>query len=194
MGIEALGVAVVLFLSARVMKQVSQRAGEGSTPPMEPRAPGDAPQTMAELWQEMREQLEAARRQQTGEAELPAPVKKSGPTPRLTTPKRLPAPKARFPVPVPVERGGSIEVASREASLPELDQDDGAEALVQRRIDAATARNGEWTMGDHTRFDAKIRATIPVTAEVRKRHPLRQAMIWREVLSPPVSLRDREEI
>ena len=194
MGIEALGVAVALFLVARVIKQVSQRAGEGTSTPLAPRAPGDAPETMAELWQEMRAQLEIARRQQEGRAELPAPVKRPGPATRMTAPKRLPAPKARFPVPVPVERGGSIEVASREVSLSELDQDDGAEALVQRRIDAATARNGEWTMGDHTRFDAKIRAAIPITAEVRKRHPLRQAMIWREVLSPPVSLRDREEI
>jgi len=194
MGIEALGVAVALFLVARVIKQVSQRAGEGTSTPSAPRAPGDAPETMAELWQEMRAQLEIARRQQEGRAELPAPVKRPGPATRMTAPKRLPAPKARFPVPVPVERGGSIEVASREVSLSELDQDDGAEALVQRRIDAATARNGEWTMGDHTRFDAKIRAAIPITAEVRKRHPLRQAMIWREVLSPPVSLRDREEI
>ena len=194
MGIEALGVAVALFLVARAIKQVSQRAGEGTSTPSAPRAPGDAPETMAELWQEMRAQLEIAGRQQEGRVEPPAPVKRPGSATRMTAPKRLPAPKARFPVPVPDERGGSIEVASRAVTIRSEDQDDGAEALVQRRIDAAAARNGEWEMGDHTRFDANIRAEVPKIATVRKRTPLQQAMIWREVLSPPVSLRDREEI
>ena len=195
MAIETLGVAVALFLIARVLKQASQRANGRSPTPASPRAPGDAPETMAELWQEMRAQLDAASRQQAGQSQRPAPMKSSEPTPRMKGPKRLPAPKARFPVPVavPAERGGSIEVAGREEALAELDQDDDAEALVQRRIDAAAARNGAWEMGDHARFDAKIRAVIPATVVVRERHPLRQAMIWREVLSPPLSLREREE-
>jgi hypothetical protein len=96
-------------------------------------------------------------------------------------------------VPVPAERGGSIEVASREVSAVVVDQDDGAEALVQRRIDAAAARNGEWQVSDHERFDAKIRTVAPAAPVNRLRHRLREAMIWREVLAPPVSMRENDD-
>ena len=191
MGGEVIALVLVAFVVARVLKQVGEGRGQGQSTPTAPRDPGAPPETMAELWQEMRQQLDTARRQQAGQ--LPVPAKPATGAPRASGPKHFPAPTARFPVPVPEERGGSIEVASRKVTIRTADQDDGAEALVQRRIDAAAARNGEWTPGDHARFDAKIRAEPPKAAPARTRRPLQQAMIWREVLSPPLALRDRED-
>lgn len=169
----AIFLVVVIFVIVRVLKQVGEAARRGQSPPV-PRAPGEAPQTMAELLLEMRQQVEAARRQPPGRVAHPVPA-------------------ARFPGSVPDERGGSIEVASREVTIREVDQDDGAEALVQRRIAAAAARNGEWQPSDRQRFDARLHAVTPPVPSVRPRHPLRSAMIWREVLSPPVTLRTDDE-
>ena len=184
MGSEIIALVLVAFVVSRVLKQVGERMRQGQSTPAAPRDPGAPPETMAELWQEMRQQLDAAHRQQAGQ--LPAPAKPAGGAARASGPKR-------FPVPVPDERGGSIEVASRKVTIRRADQDDGAEALVQRRLDAAAARNGEWVPGDHQQFDARIRAETPKVAVPRPRHPLQQAMIWREVLSPPLALRDRED-
>jgi hypothetical protein len=188
-------VVAVMLVAFVVIFQLLKRAGAEmrNRQPTRPRDPTAAPETMAELWQEMRAQLDAARAQQEGQARLPAPPRSTGSMARPATPKRLPVPTARFPVPVAVERGGSIEVASREVAPRVVDQDDGAEALVQRRIDAAAARNGEWQLSDHDRFDAKIRTVAAAVPVERRRHRLREAMIWREVLAPPVSLRDIDD-
>jgi hypothetical protein len=81
----------------------------------------------------------------------------------------------------PVRPERAIEVSQREAT----------EALVQRRIQAAELRNREWRLEDHRRFDAQIRqvkVSRPRTLTVTQRR-LRQAMIWNEVLQPPVALR-----
>jgi hypothetical protein len=64
--------------------------------------------------------------------------------------------------------------------------------LVQKRIDAAELRNREWRLEDHKRFDQAIREAKPArVARIAPAHrALRQAMIWNEVLQPPVSMRD----
>ena len=78
-----------------------------------------------------------------------------------------------------------------------VDQDDDAEALVQRRIAAAQSRSGQLTRADHARFDQRIRAQPSVTAPVQRLEPpvapgtpltgsaLRNAFIWAEILGPP---------
>lgn len=163
------------------------------------------PQTMEELLQEMRGQLDGARRHQEIEAATvhPGPVKRlPGPRPPRTVPtatvKRLP-PSGREPW--DVEEGQSLEVDARPIAVEEIgarpvpqriDYDDDAEALVRRRVSAAQLRDGAMTPGDHHRFDTAIRAKAPavVPAPESRATALRRAMIWHEVLSPPLSLRD----
>jgi hypothetical protein len=73
----------------------------------------------------------------------------------------------------------------------EVDQDDAAEALVQRRIDAAEARNQGLTARDHGAFDARIRAQVAERTAVAAVNlaNLRHAFIWSEILGLPVSER-----
>lgn len=100
--------------------------------------------------------------------------------------------------------GYEPEVASYERSdqfdrgeRPLVGQDDDAEALVERRIAAAESRNRALSGADHARFDARIRQA-PAVPELEnpdgaaRAARLRQAIVWREVLGPPVSLRVRE--
>jgi hypothetical protein len=101
-----------------------------------------------------------------------------------------------------IEERDSLEVPARVVSLetevrrPErviYDQDTGAEALVRRRIAAAEARSGALTRADHKVFDERIRQQPAEHTAVRRytAAQLRDAMVWREILGPPVSERDR---
>lgn len=74
------------------------------------------------------------------------------------------------------------------------------DALQAGRVAYAENRNRALTAGDHQKFDARIRAPQAPAASVTPDAPpdarllrLRQAMIWREVLGPPVGLHDREQ-
>ena len=73
---------------------------------------------------------------------------------------------------------------------PVLDHDDDAEALVQRRIDAAEARNREHREVDHRAFHTRIREgeAAPGAAQRHSPSKLREAVIWREILGPPKGL------
>jgi hypothetical protein len=90
----------------------------------------------------------------------------------------------------------SLEAPEPSRTRVEVDQDEGAEALVQRRIQAAMARNRPLSVADHKEFDQKLRvtaakaATVKLAPSIRR---LRNAIIWREVLGPPLGLRDRQE-
>jgi len=69
-----------------------------------------------------------------------------------------------------------------------------AEELVRRRIAYAEAQGRALGSADHSRFDARIRAPAAAAPQAPAAAPgrmqrLRQAMIWREVLGPPVALR-----
>ena len=90
----------------------------------------------------------------------------------------------------------SLETGSERAARVRFDQDDQAEALVQRRIKAAEARSGAITRADHARFDQTIRAPQePIQVHrTRKKVPrgsgsIREAFLWAEILGPPVSRR-----
>lgn len=90
----------------------------------------------------------------------------------------------------------SLEAPEPSRTRVEVDQDEGAEALVQRRIQAAMARNRPISVADHKQFDQKIRGTAAKAAPVKlalSARRLRDAIIWREVLGPPLALRDRQE-
>jgi hypothetical protein len=86
----------------------------------------------------------------------------------------------------------SLEVEPHRPERVEIDQAAATEALVQKRIATAELRNREWRLEDHRRFDQTIReAKKPKPRRPPKAHlSLRQAMIWSEVLGPPLALRD----
>jgi hypothetical protein len=96
----------------------------------------------------------------------------------------------------------SLETGGERLERVVVDHDDQAEALVQRRIAAGEARSGALTKADHTRFDQRIRTAParPLPAQARfalppepaapyTRSALRSAVIWAEILDPPVSRR-----
>jgi|CXWL01.1.fsa_nt_gi hypothetical protein len=199
--------AVVYGLIAFVKRAVKTAQEQGRPLDMSGVSGGRsrAPQTMEELLQEMRGQLDGAKRhREIEEATVhPGPAKRlPGPRPKRTVPTatvtRLP-PTEREPW--AVEEGQSLEVGARPIAVEEIgarpvpqriDYDDDAEALVQRRVTAAQKRDGAMVPDDHRRFDTAIRSKTPVKAAAPETQAmaLRRAMIWHEVLSPPLSLRD----
>lgn len=98
-----------------------------------------------------------------------------------------------------LEDQGSLEVAESLEILDEtrlrparrvVDSDDSAEAVVQRRIAAAEARNRPRTDADHRDFHQRL-AQGEAAAGAAQRHPtqrLRDAFVWREILGPPKAL------
>jgi hypothetical protein len=87
----------------------------------------------------------------------------------------------------------SLEQEVRRAPRRELTQDDDAELLVQKRISAAAARDTARSKADHVAFDRQIRqepadhtGTPGYTVK-----QLRDAVVWREILGPPVSEREK---
>ena len=89
----------------------------------------------------------------------------------------------------------SLEQEVRRAPRREFTQDEDAEQLVARRITAASVRDSARTKADHVKFNSQIRqepaehtATRGYTAQ-----ELRRAVVWREILGPPVSLRSESE-
>jgi hypothetical protein len=124
------------------------------------------------------------------------------PTARKPPTGKRPPISARRPAPlVASEEGGSLETASEVRSLEgevrrpqraEVDSDDEAEAIVAKRIAAAEANLRPLSAADHRAFDDRIRkepadATATQLSSMRR---LRDAVVWREILGPPVSLRD----
>jgi hypothetical protein len=84
----------------------------------------------------------------------------------------------------------NLETVERRPARREVDFDDEAEQIVQRRIRAAQERDRALSKADHQVFDAGIRAVPDATRVARpKLESLRQAIVWREILGPPVSLR-----
>ena len=99
-----------------------------------------------------------------------------------------------------VEEGRPLEVESEARSLEsvvprparrEVDQDDEAEQIAARRIKAAAARDTAQSRVDHVAFDERIRQQPAEHTAVRTytTQQLRDAMVWREILGRPVSLR-----
>lgn len=86
----------------------------------------------------------------------------------------------------------SLEHEVVRAPRQQVDYDEAAEGIERRRIEAAAARSGELTKADHMRFDNRIREEPADHTAVPKYTPaqLRDAIVWREILGPPVSERD----
>jgi hypothetical protein len=86
----------------------------------------------------------------------------------------------------------SLEEDTRRPERAVVDADDQAEAIVARRIAAAEANARPLGAADHLAFDARIRQeTADATAtQGYSMRRMRDAMVWREILGPPVSLRE----
>jgi hypothetical protein len=98
----------------------------------------------------------------------------------------------------PLEIEGQVVSLERPDTRPLrvlIDQDEQAEEIVRRRIAVAEARSKPLTKADHARFDKAIRTSAPAQMRaVRRlsdpaRRELRRAVLWSEILSPPVSQR-----
>jgi hypothetical protein len=183
-GLLLLGALWVLFNLLTKGRQQGRGPGRPPTglPPAGPPRQGDATQREGSRLEALLREFERALDQSGG----------AGP---LGRPSTSPLPTAEE-----VEERESLEsepeVVSLEAeeARPErvtVSQDEGAERLVARRIAAADARSGAQTRADHAAFDKRIRQEQADATRVRDAslHQLRRAVVWREILGPPVALR-----
>jgi hypothetical protein len=85
----------------------------------------------------------------------------------------------------------SLEEEVRRPGRRAYTQDADAEQLVQRRITAAAARDSARSKADHVQFDERIRTEPADQTSTRgyTTKQLRDAVVWREILGPPVSER-----
>jgi hypothetical protein len=85
----------------------------------------------------------------------------------------------------------SLEGDVRREARRRFDQDDEAADIEARRVQAAAARDATRTRADHAAFDQRIRQEPAEHTAVRGYTPqqLRDAIVWREILGPPVSER-----
>ncbi len=89
----------------------------------------------------------------------------------------------------------SLETDARRPSRAIVDQDDEAEQVVARRLRAADANQAPRTKADHLAFDERIRQerADQTGAAASRVKQLRNAVVWREILGAPVSLRDDDD-
>jgi hypothetical protein len=112
-------------------------------------------------------------------------------------------PDPRLPSPQGLRKRDSPEVG-REAQSLEIDpsrerevvdQDDEAEQVIARRRAAAEANAAPITEAEYAAFESRIRQE-PADKTATRGYTLRQlrnAVVWREILAPPVSLRHGDE-
>ena len=161
----------VLALLSRKANRQKQRPPAQRRPPVE--APGTRqrtrgkPETFEDLLTEMREQLEAAKRaEEVEEIEERESLEEE-------------------PVVVSLEVPARID--EREVVDPSIEM----QRVIQQRLHDAEKRNRAWQLADHKAFDKRIRAPVAETAlPLHRIRDLRRAVVWREILGKPVSLRD----
>ncbi|MGE0556562.1 MAG: hypothetical protein AB7R55_24320 [Gemmatimonadales bacterium] len=190
--VALLAVFFVLNLISRGVQQ--QKRGRGAPRRRAPeRLPSGGsegrrqPQSIKDLLDEFRRAMEEAERRSKGEdvvvLEPPTPVEED-------EEDDLDAIEERESLEV-VPEVRSIEAPVRVVERSVVDLDDEAEAAIRERLRWAEQTARGRRPGDHAAFDARIRRKPEVEEEPEAARPdLRQAIIWREVLGPPVSLRD----
>jgi hypothetical protein len=118
------------------------------------------------------------------------------PTVRTLPPTRaqLPGAKKNESL-VPASEGQSLEVDPARGERAVEDRDDEAERVVEQRRAAAEANLRPLSAADHRVFDERIRQE-PADQTATRAYTLKQlreGVVWREILGPPVSLRGERE-
>jgi len=132
--------------------------------------------------------------------ELGRTLDQAGPQAKRPTVRTLPPTRIQLPTKparkyeplVPASEGRSLEVDAVRDDRAVEDLDDEAERVVEQRRAAAEANLRPLSDADHRVFDEKVREDAPDKTAPRAYtlKQLREAVIWREVLGPPVSLRE----
>ena len=87
----------------------------------------------------------------------------------------------------------SLETPPERVERVETNYDDRAEAASLARVAAARARDEALNAADHAAFDQRIRRRVAAPERAaRRRIDLRDAVVWREILSPPVTMRGED--
>jgi hypothetical protein len=182
---------IILALFWFLVNLLGKGKGQGKQPRQRPRPAPPTSQGQADATQREGSQLEALFRELERRLEQASPER--GPRGRPASIALPPAEEVeeRESLGVEPEVVSLEEEAKRPARL-RVDRDEGAERIEAARVAAAQARSGALTRADHAVFDARVRQQPADATAVRPPTPerLRQAMIWREILGPPVSLRD----
>jgi hypothetical protein len=183
-GLLVLGLVWLLF---NLIGQGRGKPRNAPGPRSQPRPAGSSDPTQQE-GSRLEQLLRELERNLEGVAGAPATQ------PQRSRTSRLPPPGEEEDV----EERESLEqpeqVISLETNVPRrervvYDQDTAAEDIERRRIDKARARDRALGKADHQLFDAKIRQEPADHTDVRRYTPaqLRDAVVWREILGPPVS-------
>ena len=194
----------ILWVALNLLRRKTGSSGPGARPPTSrpqprPHAVRLPPSTGADPTQREGARLEDLLRDLGRTLE-----KASGPRGKASGPRGRPA-SAPLPPAEEAEERATLESNSpedrsleEEVRRPErkvVDTDEEAEAIAARRIAAAEANARPLAAANHEAFDARIRqepadATATGGNSMRR---LRNAVVWREILGPPVSLREGDE-
>ncbi|MGH7498725.1 MAG: hypothetical protein ACREL3_07735 [Gemmatimonadales bacterium] len=89
----------------------------------------------------------------------------------------------------------SLEEEVRRPQRVEVDTDDQAEAVIARRRAAAEANARPLGRADHIAFDERMRreAADATATHATNIAQLRTAVIWSEILGPPIALRESDD-
>jgi hypothetical protein len=185
---------LLLFFIASLVQRAAQKSRQGGGPRRRARVPRpersgprrEAPQSLRELFEEVRRSMDEADRRARGELD-------EAPVDLLEPPESIDEEvvEERESLEAPEQVVNLEEQFVRRAERPVVDQDEGAEAIVQRRIQWAERQARGRTVADHRTYDAEIRKPAAPAAPARNRAAeLRKMVIWREVLGPPVGLRE----
>jgi len=164
---------------------------EGSSPRLPGRTPVDPTQREGSQLEQLLRELGRTLDQAGQQGRRPT-VRSLPPSPASVP--RQPAKKGESPVGT---EGQSLELDPARSERAVEDLDDEAERVVEQRIAAAEANLRPLSEADHRAFDERVRQEPADNTVVRAytAKQLRQAVVWREILGPPVSLRwDREDL
>lgn len=163
-------------------QQQRQQQRHAPPPPVQQRPGRKQPSTFDELLEEMRRQAEGSVTVEPTPTTLPAPWE--------VEQEEVIEERESLeiePVIISLETEPVREEPVRRSTLDQL-----SHQAAERRRQEAEARNRAWKLADHREFDRRIRAVPLATADRPPRVPaipLRQAILWQEILSPPVALR-----
>lgn len=176
---EGLIVFGVIYFILTMLQKTGKGASRPSSPPTRSRPeppPRTATQQEGFSLEGVLREIERVKRQQAGESADAARRR-----PVSVAPARRPLPPKRVEVTQdergPLGRPGDVE-------LPSSDAEDEATALDELRLRTAAKKAAP--------VEAERRREAAVTPERSATARLRDAVVWREILGPPVGLRDPE--